>query len=250
MLAEAAQPYDQGYVDSGRAVLSLPRPICCSHCLTSKCVVVSAQSPTIKDSHVLFSSCSDGEDPIPPKRRRESHECAICGNEYSKLASLQRHHKQMHEPVQCPTCHEEFLGTRALTSHRRSNHPKPLECEQCGRTYTCLRDLLHHLTTQHPVAPRQSGGAAAATTAPRTTPPPPNWRSMADPVSYISLPEAEGSPLPIYLQTWAQIRTHRRNNRLHDWYNFCLRDLQPATVSRYLNAIFRFQQTSFKVSPQ
>ena len=155
----------------------------------------------------------------------------------------------MHEPVQCPTCHEEFMGMRALTSHRRSDHPKPLECEQCGGTFSLLHHLMRHLTTQHPVAPRQSGGEAAATAAPKNVPPPPNWRSMADPVSYTLLPEAERSPVPIYGEKWAHIPTHFcRNIRLHDWYNFRLCDLQPVTVSRYLNAIFRDQQTTFKLN--
>ena len=154
----------------------------------------------------------------------------------------------MHEPVKCPTCHDEFMGTSALTSHRHSDHPNPFQCEQCGCTFTRLGDLVRHQTTQHLVAPRQGGGGAAVATFPKNTSPP-NWRSMVDPVRYTSLPEAERVPLLIYRQTWAQIRTHfRLNNRLHDWCNFRLRDLQPATVSRYLNDIFRDQQTAFKLN--
>ena len=186
---------------------------------------------------LFFSSCRDGEDPIPAKCRRECHECDDSGRTFKQALTLQRHRKQMHEPVQCPTCNEEFQGTRALRSHRRSDHPNPLACEQCGRSFTLLHHLMRHLTTRHPAAPRQSGGGAAATPDPRNEPP--NWRRLADPPQYTSLSESERSPLPIYRQKWAQIRTHfRRNNRLHDWYNFRVGDLQPATVYRHLTDIF------------
>ena len=143
-------------------------------------------------SHVsfFFLSCRNAEDPPPTKRRRETHECLICGNEYAQRVSLQRHQKQMHDCVQCPTCHEEFQGMRALTSHRRSDHPHPFQCEQCGRTFTLLRNLTRHLTTQHPAAPRQSGGGAAAAPAGPRPALPPNWRTMADPRHYTSLPES------------------------------------------------------------
>ena len=78
---------------------------------------------------------------------------------------------------------------------------------------------------------------------------PPNWRTMVDPIQYTSLPEEERSPLPIYQQKWAQICTQfRRNNRLHDWYNFRLHDLQQVTMATHLNDMFRDQRTVFKLN--
>ena len=153
---------------------------------------------------------------------------------------------QIHQPKRCTTCGEQFLGTRALTAYRRSDNPKPFECDQCGRTFARLNNLTRHQTAKHRAPPIQSGGGAAAAA---LVDDPPNWRAMADLIQYTSLPEAEQSPLPIYQQKWAQIRTHfRRNNRLHDWYNFRLRDLQPATMATHLNDIFRDQRTVFKLN--
>ena len=113
---------------------------------------------------------------------------------------------QIHQPTQCTTCGKQFLGTCALTAHRRSDHPIPFECDQCGRTFACLNNLTRHQTAKHRAAPRQSGGGAAAAAAAPVNEPP-NWRTMADPIQYTSLPEEERSPLPIHQQKWAQICT-------------------------------------------
>ena len=182
------------------------------------------------------------DETLPAKQRWESHKCPECGHTFGKALCLERHRVQIHKPTRCTTCSGQFLGTRTLTAHRRIDHPKPFECDQCGRTFARLNNLTHHQTAKHPAALRQSGGGAAAAAAPVNEPP--NWRAMADPIQYTSLPEAERSPLPIYEQKWAQICTQfRRNNRLHDWYNFHLRDLQPATMMNRLNDIFRDQRT-------
>ena len=52
-----------------------------------------------------------------------------------------------------------------------------------------------------------------------------------------------------YGNKWYQIRTQfSRNNRLRDWYNFRLRDLQPANILEHLSTIFHEQHTVFKVN--
>ncbi|XP_068671289.1 gastrula zinc finger protein XlCGF7.1-like [Montipora foliosa] len=133
----------------------------------------------------------DNETP-PAKQRRESHDCEDCGRRFEQALSPEQHRVQIHQPRWCTTCGEQFLGTRALTAHRRSDHPKPFECGQCGRTFARLNNHMSHQTAKQGAAPRQSGGGAAAAPVDE----PPNWRAMADPTQYTSLPKEECSPLP------------------------------------------------------
>ena len=58
-----------------------------------------------------------------------------------------------------------YLGGTVSRHARRCDHPKPLECNQCGQTFTRLKNLARHQTVKHPAAPRQSGGGAAAAAA-------------------------------------------------------------------------------------
>ena len=87
----------------------------------------------------------------------KDHVCQQCSKKFSKLNTLERHIKQVHEGIrthQCSKCDEKFAFKFQLKDHMAVIHKigegvETFQCSECERKYLKKYDLDYHVMTVH-----------------------------------------------------------------------------------------------------
>lgn len=81
------------------------------------------------------------------KSKKKINYCPLCSKEYDYKKQLQDHLRSFHQKVrnsECPLCQKKFYH-RDLKKHIENVHgEKRIECDVCGKMYTCVENLKLH----------------------------------------------------------------------------------------------------------
>ena len=97
---------------------------------------------------------SISNDPLNTIENNKNHVCNICGQSFSRLYNLQRHHKNVHEAFKgqkCEFCEECFAKNGELKRHVEIFHMKPKEfiCNVCNQSFDKRYNLERHIKSVH-----------------------------------------------------------------------------------------------------
>jgi len=102
-----------------------------------------------KKQHLLYHMAS--------LHQPNQFECNNCHQEFSLVANLKRHVKQVHEKVkafECPTCHAVFGRLQQFKKHMASSHKQmqTSECSICQKQIRSGKEMRIHMKIAHPVS--------------------------------------------------------------------------------------------------
>ena len=149
----------------------------------------------------------------------------------------------MQRTFTCGTCGATFHNLAPYNAHICIAHSTAQPAAACKCTATKRADQTSASTASEPSATLQSTPQASTATAGSS------WE--ADPVLIPTnfVPSSEENIAQMYRQHWPQIRTRfSRQNRLQDWYNFCLFTIIPTSLREQPSRIFSDQTTVFKIN--
>ena len=96
----------------------------------------------------ISDSSFDPQEYLKQRNKKKPWVCEICGNNYSRRNSLQRHYlvHSMEKPYHCDLCEKSFCMQSYLTAHRKIHFErKKVKCTECSREFTRSSNLRAHM---------------------------------------------------------------------------------------------------------
>ena len=80
-----------------------------------------------------------------PKKKIQYYRCHECKDKFDRLALLNYHYKEMHEPVHCPSCDKVFSTPSTLERHGYTHKELKYKCDVCEEKFAFASDRDHHM---------------------------------------------------------------------------------------------------------